>query len=153
VEFEERIALVVERLCGIREVARQMPAQLPALLLDSLGFRNGFDLNHIAAFSRRARHLDATPQCGSDKLHCLEMSIGTYIHIFNVVIFKLISGGQPRIAGECWRCSLGGCVPHQPRVESLGRQHGQDHDGAKRYGTDPGLDRDHRAEDDERAEQ
>src|SRR3954454_6462026 len=35
VKFEERIALVVERLCGIREVARQMPAQLPALLLDS----------------------------------------------------------------------------------------------------------------------
>ena len=40
VEFEERITLVVERHSGVREVARNVTPQLPALLLDRLGLRN-----------------------------------------------------------------------------------------------------------------
>ena len=36
-------------------------------------------------------------------------------------------------------------------VEGLGGEHRQDHDAAKRNGTNAGLDRDHRAEDDESA--
>ena len=52
VEFEQRITLVVERHRRVREVARDMTAQLPALLLDRLGLRNGVDLNHVQALSR-----------------------------------------------------------------------------------------------------
>src|SRR5260370_384359 len=44
-------------------------------------------------------------------------------------------------------------VPHQPRVEGLSREHGQDDGATKRERPDPGLDRDHRAERDERPEQ
>jgi len=40
---EERAAL------GIGEIARQIAAQLPALLLDRLGLRDGVDLSHAAA--------------------------------------------------------------------------------------------------------
>ena len=47
VEFEERIALLVERGAGVGEIARDVPAQLPALLLDRFGLRDGVDLNHI----------------------------------------------------------------------------------------------------------
>ena len=65
VEFEERIALLVERRAGVGEIARDVPAQLPALLLDRLGLRNGVDLNHIAALSRRSGHNTAF-RCGSD---------------------------------------------------------------------------------------
>src|ERR1700739_1065650 len=54
VEFEERVALIVERSAGIAEIAGDVPAQLTALLLDRLGIRNRFDLNHIASFSRPA---------------------------------------------------------------------------------------------------
>src|SRR5713101_9059869 len=39
-------------------------------------------------------------------------------------------------------------VPHHPWVEGLRREHGEDDDAAKRDRADPGLDRDHRAEDD-----
>src|SRR5262249_35227809 len=53
VEFEERIALVVEWLFGIREVAGDMSAQLAALMLDRLGLRNRVDLNHIVPPWRR----------------------------------------------------------------------------------------------------
>src|SRR6516225_726538 len=45
--------------------------------------------------------------------------------------------------------ALGGGVPHQPRVEGFGGEHGQDHDGAEGQGANPGLDRDHRAEGDQ----
>ena len=38
VEFEERVALLVERGGGVREISGNMPAQLTALLLDRLGF-------------------------------------------------------------------------------------------------------------------
>src|SRR5690348_279907 len=52
VEFEERIALFVEWGAGFGEIAGDMPAKLPALLLDRLGLRNGVDLNHIAALPK-----------------------------------------------------------------------------------------------------
>ena len=38
VEFEERVALFVERRSGVREIAGDMTAQPTALLLDRLGF-------------------------------------------------------------------------------------------------------------------
>jgi hypothetical protein len=44
-------------------------------------------------------------------------------------------------------------VPHQPRIEGLGGEHRQDHDGAKGQRADPGLDGDHRAKCDQGAEQ
>jgi len=44
-------------------------------------------------------------------------------------------------------------IPHQPRVKGFGGEHGQDHDGAEGQCPDPGLDRDHRAERDQCAEQ
>jgi hypothetical protein len=55
VEFEKGVALFVERRGGFAEIAGDMPAKLPALLLDRLGLRNGVDLNHIAALSRPRR--------------------------------------------------------------------------------------------------
>ena len=48
VKFEERIALLIERFLGVGEVSGDMAAQLPALLLDRLGFRNRLDLSHVA---------------------------------------------------------------------------------------------------------
>src|SRR4029077_18068169 len=47
VEFEERVALLVERRGGVRQIAGNVTAQLTALLLDRLGFRNRIDLSHI----------------------------------------------------------------------------------------------------------
>ena len=38
VEFEERVALFVERRGRVREIAGDVTAQLAALVLDSLGF-------------------------------------------------------------------------------------------------------------------
>jgi hypothetical protein len=52
VEFEEGVALFVERRAGVAEIASDVSAKLPTLLLDRLGLRNGVDLNHIAALSR-----------------------------------------------------------------------------------------------------
>src|ERR1700730_17080005 len=63
----------------------------------------------------------------------------------------LTVGREPRIGAD--RLPLLRRVPHQPRVEGLGREHCQDHDGAKGEGAGAGLDRDHRAERDQRAEQ
>ena len=74
VEFEERIALLVERGAGVGEIARDVPAQLPALLFDRLGLRNGIDLNHIAALSRPSGNNTAV-QCGSDNYYLFIMSI------------------------------------------------------------------------------
>jgi hypothetical protein len=54
VEFEQRVALAVERRRGVDEITRDMTAQLPALLLCRLGLRDRPNrLNH-AAFLRRA---------------------------------------------------------------------------------------------------
>src|SRR3984893_9938664 len=63
----------------------------------------------------------------------------------------LTVGGEARIGVQ--RLPLLRRVPHQPRVEGLGREHCQDHDSAKGEGAGAGLDRDHRAERDQRAEQ
>src|SRR5690348_11844010 len=48
-----------------------------------------------------------------------------------------------------WRGSKGG----DGGVKGFGCEHRQDHDGAKGNGADTGLDRDHRAEDDQGTEQ
>ena len=37
VEFEQRVTLLVERVFGVDEVAGEVAAQMPALLLDRLG--------------------------------------------------------------------------------------------------------------------
>ena len=48
VKFEQRIAFLVERDAGVRQVAGDVAAQVAALLLDRLGFGNIFDLSHVA---------------------------------------------------------------------------------------------------------
>jgi hypothetical protein len=68
------------------------------------------------------------------------------------------SNARGRVSRPRRRCSLEKSallsgVPHQPRVKGFGGEHGQDHDGAEGERPDPGLDRDHRAECDQRAEQ
>src|SRR5207248_9667232 len=55
VEFEEAVARVVERRRCIGEIARKIAAQLPALLLDRLGFRDGFDRSHATSLRRVSR--------------------------------------------------------------------------------------------------
>src|SRR5271166_906661 len=74
VEFEELIALVVERHSGFGEVARDVTPQLPALLLDRFGLRNGVDLNHIAA-PFEAKQSNTASQCGSSSYTTHMMSI------------------------------------------------------------------------------
>ena len=46
VEFEKRVALLVERRGVVREIASDVTAQLVALLLDRLGLREIFDRCH-----------------------------------------------------------------------------------------------------------
>src|SRR5260370_29273126 len=49
---------------------------------------------------------------------------------------------------RCRLLTLRGRVPHQPRVEGFGGEHRQHDDAAKGERTDPGLDRDDRADGD-----
>ena len=52
VKLEQAVPGIVERVGGIGEVARQIAAQLPALLLYRFGFGEGLDLGHFR-LSRR----------------------------------------------------------------------------------------------------
>jgi hypothetical protein len=52
VEFEQRIAFLVEGRGRIGEIASDPAAQLSALLLYRFGLRYRLDLNHIATLSR-----------------------------------------------------------------------------------------------------
>src|SRR5207248_8227485 len=54
VKFEEAIPGLVERMRRVGEIARQMPAQLPALLLDRFGFRDCVELGHRGGSDRSA---------------------------------------------------------------------------------------------------
>jgi hypothetical protein len=47
VEFEQRIAFLVEGCGRVGEIAGDMTAQLAALLLDCFGLRYRFELSHI----------------------------------------------------------------------------------------------------------
>ena len=58
VEFQQAVAGIVERRRGVGEIARQIAAQLAALLLDGLGLREVVD----GAHRRSARQ----PVCGED---------------------------------------------------------------------------------------
>src|SRR5262249_38619141 len=56
VKFEDRISLAVERRRRVREVARDMAAQMAALLLDRLGLGDLLDnRNHVAALQGAGR--------------------------------------------------------------------------------------------------
>jgi hypothetical protein len=61
-----------------------------------------------------------------------------------------IAGRKPRIGAH--RLTSLRRVPHQPGVEGLGCDHGQDYDGAEGEGAGAGLDRDDGAKCDQRAE-
>src|SRR5205085_11609371 len=54
VKFEEAVAGLVEGVRRVGEIARQMPAQLPALLLDRFGFRDCVERGHRSGSDRSA---------------------------------------------------------------------------------------------------
>src|SRR5215471_18272980 len=51
-----------------------------------------------------------------------------------------IARSELRMGVHCRRLGLLRRVPHQSRIEGLGREHGQDHDGTKREGAGARLD-------------
>ncbi len=53
VEFQQAVTGFVERRRGVGEILGELAAQLPALLLDRLGLRDGFDPSHVAALLKR----------------------------------------------------------------------------------------------------
>ena len=71
-----------------------------------------------------------------------EDTSGTALHLST-------AGCELRVA-VCYRWVALGRVPHQPRVKGFGGEHGQDHNGAEGESADPGLDRDHPTERDQR---
>src|SRR5207237_1166868 len=71
VKLEEAVAGIVERRRGVGKVPRKIAAQLPALLLDRLGFREGLDFGHAAILGAQparplAVKVNARTSAGSD---------------------------------------------------------------------------------------
>src|SRR5258708_26231370 len=102
-EFEERVALLVERRRRVPEVAGDMTAQLTALLLDRLGFGNRIDLSHITALSGRG---GKTPLFNVVQIVTLPM--GCQLGLLYVVIWEIRLLIDPFQA--CERIEMRGCI-------------------------------------------
>src|ERR1700722_18391458 len=85
VKFQQRVAFAVKRSRGVGEIARQMTAQLAALLFDRLGLRDFLDqLNHAVALRRQAEN--AAPRRGSDIHTCSECQFCSITHVLFAIL-------------------------------------------------------------------